>query len=234
MRHKIISFVQGLNFLFSYLFQNSFSEIKFLKTIILDNKVVIDVGSNLGSFIKILNNINKKTEIYSIEPNLELINFQKNRFKNKNNIKYFNIAIDSKNGSRKFYIRNPASHSSVFKKHIDEKINTIRETVDVEAVSLENFINEQNIKKITLLKIDIEGLDYEVLFSTKSLLKNNIIEFVKIEANRESIERIMAFAYKENLKFLGISKAFYLKNQFNMMDLYFENKNSIKKSDTQF
>ena len=57
--------------------KNSFSESKFLKSIITDEAVVVDIGSNVGSFIKQILNTNKKTHVYSIEPNKELIKFQK-------------------------------------------------------------------------------------------------------------------------------------------------------------
>jgi len=225
MKFIIISFIQKLNFLISYVAKNSFSENKFLKTIILDEAVVVDVGSNVGSFIKLISNINKKAYIYSIEPNIELIELQKSKFKNRKNFKFYNFAIDINEGKRMLYIRNPVSHSSFSKIHQDEKFNEIIDTVEVQTHTLEKFFYDQNISKITLLKIDIEGQDYEVLCSIKDLLLNNRIDYIKIEANQQYIEKIMAFALELNLKFLGISKSFYIKNQFNFLDIYFKNKN---------
>jgi len=225
MKFIIISFIQKLNFLISYVAKNSFSENKFLKTIILDEAVVVDVGSNVGSFIKLISNINKKAYIYSIEPNIELIELQKSKFKNRKNFKFYNFAIDINEGKRMLYIRNPVSHSSFSKIHQDEKFNEIIDTVEVQTHTLEKFFYDQNISKITLLKIDIEGQDYEVLCSIKDLLLNNRIDYIKIEANQQYIEKIMAFALELNLKFLGISKSFYYKNKFNFLDIYFKNIN---------
>ena len=77
MKLKFISLIQKASFVLSYLMKNSFSESKFLKSIITDEAVVVDIGSNVGSFIKQILNTNKKTHVYSIEPNKELIKFQK-------------------------------------------------------------------------------------------------------------------------------------------------------------
>ena len=225
MKFIIISFIQKLSFLIAYLTKNSFSENQFLKTIILDEAVVVDVGSNIGSFINLISNINKKAYIYSIEPNIELIELQKSKFKNRKNFKFYNFAIDIKEGKRMLYIRNPASHSSFSKTHQDEKFNEIIGTVMVQTHTLEKFFSDQNITKITLLKIDIEGQDYEVLCSIKDSLLNNRIDYIKIEANQQNIEKIIAFALDSNLKFLGISKSFYFKNRLNFLDIYFKNIN---------
>ena len=209
----------------SYLMKNSFSESKFLKSIITDEAVVVDIGSNVGSFIKLILNTNKKTNVYSIEPNNELIKFQKNKFRNRENIKFYNFAIDTKNGIRTLYVRNPASHSSFFKKHQEEKFNKIVETLEVQTCTLEKFFVDQNITKITLLKIDIEGQDYEVFRSAKDLFLNNKIDYIKIEANQDYFKKIMEFAFDSNLKFLGVSKSFYFENKYNFMDIYFQNTN---------
>ena len=225
MQFIIISLIQKLSFLIAFLTNNSFSEKKFLKTIIVDEAIVVDVGSNVGSFINLVSNINKKAYIYSIEPNNKLIALQKNKFKNRKEIKFYNYAIDLNEGNRMFYIRNPASHSSFSKLHQDEKFSKIIDTLEVQTITLEKFFYDYINSKITILKIDIEGQDYEVLLSIKNLIQNNKIDYIKIEANQESIEKIMSSALELNLKFLGISKSFYYKNRLNFLDVYFKNIN---------
>ena len=220
MQKLLVSFIQKLNFLITYIFQKNFSEIEFLKMILKDEAVIVDIGSNLGNFISTLKKINKKTTIYSIEPNIDLINFQKKSLKRKN-INFFNIGIDSNNRIAKFYIRKPVSHSSLLDSHPDEEFNEVVSTSEVE-VDLDSFIEKHNVNKITLLKIDTEGLDYEILTSLKILLLNKKIEYIKIEANHESFEKIVSFCNTNNIKFVGISSMFYHRNKLNMMDIYLE------------
>tara|TARA_B100001287_G_scaffold119619_1_gene100794 strand:+ start:393 stop:1079 length:687 start_codon:yes stop_codon:yes gene_type:complete len=228
MQKLLVSFIQKLNFLITYIFQKNFSEIEFLKMILKDEAVIVDIGSNLGNFISTLKKINKKTTIYSIEPNIDLINFQKKKFKKEKNIKFFNIGIDSNNRIAKFYIRKPVSHSSLLDSHPDEEFNEVVSTSEVEVETLDSFIEKHNVNKITLLKIDTEGLDYEILTSLKILLLNKKIEYIKIEANHESFEKIVSFCNTNNIKFVGISSMFYHRNKLNMMDIYLENKNFSK------
>ena len=71
---------QKLNFIFSVIFQRQFSEKLFLKKILNQNSVVVDVGSNLGNFIALVKKINKNIKTFSIEPVEELIIYQKKRF----------------------------------------------------------------------------------------------------------------------------------------------------------
>ena len=77
MKNGIISLIQNFSFYLSYFLKNGFLENKFLKKIISSEAIVVDVGSNLGTYIKNIENINQNTKIYSIEPNLQLMNYQK-------------------------------------------------------------------------------------------------------------------------------------------------------------
>ena len=54
MQKLLVSFIQKLNFLITYIFQKNFSEIEFLKMILKDEAVIVDIGSNLGNFISTL------------------------------------------------------------------------------------------------------------------------------------------------------------------------------------
>lgn len=225
MKYYVITLIQKFRFIFSYIFQKGFSEIKFLNSIITDNSIVLDVGSNVGSFIETVIKANKNVYVYSIEPDENLINHQIKKFQNLKNISYSNIAIDSKNGEATFYLRDPASHSSLLQDHPDSSFNKIISSINIPVKTIENFISSQQIDRVKLLKIDVEGLDYDILVSLKNLLINKKVDFVKIEANRDSIEKIISFAFSNNLKIVGISSMFYFKNKLNMMDVYFENEN---------
>lgn len=228
MKNNLLFLTQKIGFLISYLTKNSFSETKLLKNIITDDSIVIDIGSNVGSYIDTINKINSKTKIYSIEPNEEILEFQKNKFMKNDNLEYFNFAIDNINGYRKFYFRSPTSHSSFFPSHQDKNFNNIIRSQHVKTVKLEDFIYDQKITKVKILKIDIEGLDFETLSSSKDLILKNKIEFIKIELNQDTFEKTISFANQVNLKFLGISKSFYYKNTLNFMDVYFENNNKTR------
>lgn len=216
---------QKLNFIFSVIFQRQFSEKLFLKKILNQSSVVVDVGSNLGNFIALVKKINKNIKTFSIEPVEELIIYQKKRFSSLENIIYSNIAISDKKEKNKLYIRFPISHSSLIKYHDEDSFNKIIETREVQTLSLKDYILDMDVISIKLLKIDTEGLDRKILFSITELLQQKKIDYLKIEGKLNSINKIFNFAYKHKLEFVSICNATYHKNSLVMIDIYFRNNN---------
>ena len=85
MKNKLLLYYQNLVFTINYLFFKTFNEKDFIKSNINENGVIFDVGSNVGSFIKLISKSlkNKSLEIYSFEPNDKLILHQKKLNLNK-------------------------------------------------------------------------------------------------------------------------------------------------------
>ena len=83
----------------------------------------------------------------------------------------------------------------------------------------------KTILNIDLLKIDAEGVDYEVLISCENMLINNCIKMIKIEIwiNEENPSKI--FNYLSNFGFvlIGITNLSYLNNKLKFYDAYFLN-----------
>jgi glycosyltransferase involved in cell wall biosynthesis/precorrin-6B methylase 2 len=55
-------------------------------------------------------------------------------------------------------------------------------------ITLDLFCQEQNIKKIDYLKIDVEGAESEVLKGAKNLLKQKEIQFIQFEISQKMLE----------------------------------------------
>ena len=171
-------------------FQNKISDI--LTRIILKNEnkrpfSVLDIGSNIGekslSLAKnLLNNNITNFFIYSIEPTEFAIKKQKKNLDlNKNlkaKIKIYPLFITS----QKNRINEAYSSWNLY-----EKNNTIHGgqkklfSKNTKSISLDNFIKNNNINNISLIKIDVDGNELDVLYSAKKfLLKNSpyiIMEF---------------------------------------------------------
>lgn len=221
---KLLSYFQTLVRAIDYLFNRNFSEEKLLKKIIDDNSVVVDIGSNLGSFIKLVSKLNKNKSVYfySIEP-IKQLNFEQNKivFPKAHNLKIINKAvIDSNQREIEFFERFIYSHSSI--NEISNEQNVRKYTV--EAVSFMNFIYEERIEKIDLLKIDTEGLDFKIIKSIdKKYLKNNITN-IKAEITHENIE-ILNYLFQLGFNLIGINNISYKNNQLKLFDGYFSKSN---------
>ena len=81
----------------------------------LNFETILDIGSNKGQFILLVENLFKNKIIFSFEPIKEILEKQKEFFKYKNNIFFFNIALGEKSKKKVFYITNRKVSSSFLK-----------------------------------------------------------------------------------------------------------------------
>lgn len=171
-------------------FQHKISDI--LTRIILkkENKrpfSVLDIGSNIGekslSLTKnLLNNNITNFLIYSIEPTEFAIKKQKINLDLNENLKAKIKIYPLFFTCQKNRINEAFSSWNLF-----EKNNTIHGgqkklfSKNTKSISLDNFIKNNNINNISLIKIDVDGNELDVLYSAKKfLLKNSphiVMEF---------------------------------------------------------
>ena len=117
-----------------------------------ENSLVFDVGGYKGQGASDLFSMYLPT-IYIFEPRIEYAQEIEKRFKKNNKIKVFDFGLSNKNCDDYLYFNNDGS--TLFLK------NGQTEKVKLESIS--DFIKNNNIKKIDLLKLNIEGGEYEVL-----------------------------------------------------------------------
>jgi hypothetical protein len=85
-------------------------------------------------------------------------------------------AVSNQVGFSKFYLKNwHGSHSLA-----DVGPKTIG-TVEVPTTTIARFCSDHGIQRISILKIDVEGFELEVLQGAESLLKNKMIDLVLFE-----------------------------------------------------
>jgi FkbM family methyltransferase len=126
-----------------------------------ENSIVFDLGGYKGEFTSDIYRRYGST-IYVFEPILEFYNSIKSEFSNVSKIHAFHFGLGGKNESMKISLTD--NSSSVFIESDQFELIQIKSIID--------FIKEKNITKVDLIKINIEGGEYEVL---ESLLENNLI-----------------------------------------------------------
>ena len=186
-------------YLANYTLQHSFEKeiIKLIK-----NKrklVVFDVGCYRGIFVKtILNLIGKKRhKFYLFDINKKVKKYIANLLQIKN-VYYNEIALCNKNGTANYNYNNffesaGSSISNIVRN--DPSWNFSRKLIfkflfikakgftkyRIFTTTLDSFVKKNKIKSIDILKIDIEGSEYELLKGSKNTLKLNKIKIILVE-----------------------------------------------------
>lgn len=129
------------------------------------NSIVFDVGGYEGWFSTEIF-CKYGSNIYIFEPVDEFYSSIKKKFSDNDKIKLFNFGLADED--KKMAINILENSSSVYLKGENNK--------DIQLKSIVNFLKNHNIKHVDLMKINIEGGEYELL---ESLIDNNCIEIFK-------------------------------------------------------
>jgi len=154
----------------------------------LDFKTVFDIGSNKGQFILLIEKLFKDKIFYSFEPIREILEKQKNFFKNKENFFFYNLGIGEKSEKKKFYITNRRDSSSFLKVEHRIKGNKdyqIEEEREINIKSLDEIFNQKILLEPILMKIDVQGFELEVLKGSSNILRK--IKYIIIEVSNSEI-----------------------------------------------
>jgi FkbM family methyltransferase len=145
--------------------------IHFLKEHLVPGAVVFDVGAHLGLLSVIASQlVGEKGKVYAFEPSPST--FQLLQKVIRLNSVYAPIlpqamALTNQKGVLKFYVsENPGSNSN----SLVEKHHLNRRVLEIPCTSLDEFVKEQQIPNVSLIKIDAEGSELQVLLGARELL----------------------------------------------------------------
>ena len=151
--------------------------------------VFVDVGSHMGEYIiQLLKRFNVE-KIYAFEPSPTIFKKLGNNVRKVKNIKIYNLGAGNLNTKQILNENIESSSSSINPLNIHSKyykkkffllnflnLRKISRPVEIEVIKLEDFLNNEKIENIDLLKIDTEGSEFNVLKGlNKSINKVNLI-----------------------------------------------------------
>jgi len=181
--------------------------------------IVLDIGANAGTFCKLFleNGVNK---VYAFEPNQDaLINL--NYLASKElNLKVIEKAVHTNEEDLKFYIdKGNTTIGSFEPNHVNINNNGKVEEIVVPTITLQNFIKQENLSKIDLIKIDIEGAEYNLIeHLTDSVF--NITDRFLIEWHNNTDQRVQKLVDKLISKGYSLTKIFNQNSKENLTDSY--------------
>mgnify|MGYP003956724617 FL=1 len=152
------------------------------KTFKVVNPVIFDVGANCGFFSIHALDIWPGARVHAFEPQrLVFHEFKKSISLNNlsDQIQCANIAVGKNDGKANFYENRSQISASLVKNKVARRRITNKYFVNV--LSLDSYINFNNIVGIDILKVDVEGGELDVLEGARQAL--NIVSILLIEVH---------------------------------------------------
>ncbi|MDB4081871.1 FkbM family methyltransferase [Candidatus Pelagibacter sp.] len=196
-------------------------------------ETIIDIGSNKGQFILLMEKIFPNKIVYSFEPIIEMLKKQKKFYKYKKNITFHNLALGSSICSKEFLITSRMDSSSFLKvvSNTNKSKNySVIEKRDIKVSTLDEIFLNEKISHPILIKMDVQGYELEVLKGANDLLKK--IDYLLLEVSENEMyqnqptEKIIV-EYLKNFNFEIYRSNDWLKIQntnFNQRDIIFQKK----------
>ena len=166
-----------------------------IKQNISNGDLVMDIGANIGYFTLIMaKGIKENGKVFSFEPepkNFELL--KKNvEINNYSNVILEKKAIGNKTGIAKLYLadrKNNIFHSGMHRIFRSDLVSQISNPVSINIIKLDDYLQDLKfIKKIRLIKIDVEGAEFDVLKGMSKILDENKGIKIVMEFSSENLE----------------------------------------------
>ena len=159
------------------------SEINVIKKLNIDNRLfLIDCGCNFGFYSFYTASLSEENEIISIEASKKTLEeFNENlKINNFNNIKVINKAVLEVDNQQIEFNESEKDWESSF---LDPTFNILQKN-SVNSITIDSLVENINMdNRLLILKIDVEGADFNVLDGAKNTIEKRkpfiIIEFSK-------------------------------------------------------
>ncbi len=163
--------------------------IKHVKNSLKNGAVVFDVGANVGDWSKFVINEYQgmNYQLYMFEPSTSAYDKMVQNIKPTNSIKQFKIGFGDKQEKIKIYYDNEAQGSA------GAFIKDAKYSEEIELYTIDSFCNENGIKKIDFLKMDVQGYEYNILHGAKEMLESGNIKYIQFEFDEPNIENRVFF-----------------------------------------
>lgn len=132
-----------------------------------EHSIVFDIGGYNGQFAEQIYNRYNCT-VYVFEPVPSFYNSIVKKFKNNSKIKVYNFGISTVTKDIQFFLNDDgtSSHRTLHNRQIN---------INAKVVNIKDFINDNQIEYIDLMKLNIEGEEYPLL---EYMIDQNLIESI--------------------------------------------------------
>lgn len=172
--------------IFKEIFVEDFYNIKEVLKKVPQKPLIIDIGANIGLFEVLMLSKRPEANILAYEPFEDNVQLLKNMMDDNpmysDKVKVFQKAVtDKENEEINLYVKHSEGQSSIASIYEDFDPRN-KNVTSVTTTTLPAIMRENEIEALDILKMDCEGAEYPILYSTsKSILKK--IKLILIEVH---------------------------------------------------
>ncbi len=142
-----------------------------LSEVLTENSNAIDIGCHKGEILSIFLNNAPKGEHIAFEPIPVFFEGLKYKFQDIKNVTFYPYALSDKNTITSFqFVKNAPAYSGLKKRNYATNTPDI-ETINVDVKQLDDVVSTDY--KVDLIKIDVEGGEFDVLKGGRRILATN-------------------------------------------------------------
>ena len=147
-----------------------------------DNWTIVDIGAFVGLYSIKAARLAFEGRVYAVEPTpfnyrFLLANISLNKL---SNVKTINVCISTRSGTEKIYVAKYGANSSLLKEYVED-MDYLEKVVEVKSVKLESLIRQIGV--VDLMKIDIEGIEEEIIKNSRNVLKPKYVKKIVVEVH---------------------------------------------------
>jgi FkbM family methyltransferase len=175
-------------------------------------KTVIDVGANIGQFALMARRVFPEAVIHSFEPMPDACERFERALRRAKGVHLHKMALGATVTRSEMYITRRQDSSSLLKPDLQSKIYPGGEVVDkveISVVPLDQVLDDTDLRPPALLKIDVQGFEWEVLLGCKSRLRCFEwifceLSFRELYAGQRLAPELINWLYDESFELAGV------------------------------
>lgn len=206
-----IKIITRTNSLDRWMIKEVFGEKPYFRIKINEGDTVVDIGAHIGCYSLLASfELKGKGKIYAYEPDPDnyslLVRNININYPYSSVIKAYNKAIGGYRRRVKLYRYIEGGKIVSYKTSIhlpkfnESLVNRIYKPIEVEVITLRDIFDDNDLDRINVLKVDCEGMEYEILFNTPEDILKRIdricLEYHDLLTDPYSHEDLLTFLSK--------------------------------------
>lgn len=148
---------------------------------------IVDIGAHVGMFSVYCSVLNSGVRIFAYEPDEDNFAAMKDNLQDNNvkNVVAKNVAVGAEIGQRTLFVSNDSHNHSLLSAEAAGDFSG--EEKDVQVVTLTRILEQNRLERVSLVKMDCEGAEFEILLNLPDEVFKKVDNFY-VECHRYTYE----------------------------------------------